>query len=82
MDLIVAGSLHSSLPCCRCLIERRWTNYFEQTFMDMSFSKEIQKMRQTLADESYGHGFGRHSEAEQWTVYTGDLMALADFLGK
>ncbi|KAL8560340.1 hypothetical protein ACOMHN_006071 [Nucella lapillus] len=38
-------------------------------------------LRYVIRKEMWGHGIGRHSDAEIWTIAARDLQALSDFLG-
>ena len=39
-------------------------------------------LRRVIRQETWGHGIGRHTPDEVWSIATADLTAISDFLGK
>jgi glutathione S-transferase len=73
-----------------CMVYSRWVNEANwQTTRSIYFSdmplviKQIVPglLRKEVIKSLKGHGMGRHSEAEIYTIGSRDLIALSDFLG-
>lgn len=39
-------------------------------------------LKRVINKETWGHGIGRHTQEEVWSIAVSDMTAISDFLGK
>lgn len=39
-------------------------------------------LKRVINKETWGHGIGRHTQEEVWSIAVNDMTAISDFLGK